>query len=128
VVTDRVVSVDLPGFITNPPERLQDLLPLYDASKGLDQQPGFQGSQPVPSGWDNRRNRVPAGSKVKQTASGMVECHDYDWGKPRAWNVALYHQYFKSVKSNADIPDSARRLSEAFGGWFAGVPLALFIE
>lgn len=84
----------------------------------------------LPTGFDNGcktfSNRGKCATEVS-TKTG-IEYRNYMEGSPTAWNMSVYNSYFPDVNSKSNSADkvrnAARILSQSWGGWIIGVPLA----
>ena len=99
VVNGEKVTVDLKAFYTNPPDSLQDFMPV-----------GFEGG----SDWNTK---VVNGKPVKY--------RNYLKGRPIAWNYPVFARYFPGVGGQADVERTARVLSQSWGGFLLGLPLSM---
>jgi hypothetical protein len=101
VVNGEKVTVDLKAFYTNPPDSLQDFMPVPG---------GFEGGPD----WNTK---VVNGKPVKY--------RNYLKGRPIAWNYGVYGRYFPGVGGRDDVERTARVLSQSWGGFLLGIPLSM---
>jgi hypothetical protein len=97
VVAGQVVDVDLPRFFSDPPENMLSFLPI-----------DFEGG------------------KHELTKYGR-SYRNYLAGAPKAWNLPVYRKYFTNIKNDKDVKGAVRILSQAWGGWVIGLPLAAMV-
>lgn len=97
VVNGEKVTVLLKKFFTEP-DNLQKFFPLTFDQGGED--------------------------SVKQVDGKPVEYRNYRRGKPISWDYKFYGRYFEGVDSNAKVEQTARVLSQSWGGFVLGLPIA----
>jgi hypothetical protein len=85
-------------FINNPPKNLQNFFPTQ-----------FEGKS-------DRYSHLPA---------NFEKPRDYREGNPAEWNYGVYGQYFEGVGSAKDVKRTARILSQSWGGFLLGLPIAM---
>lgn len=98
VVSSEGRQISLYNFFSNPPNSLVDLMP-----NKFDESPYTQTAQ------INGKNRP---------------YHNYLAGRPVGWPIQEYQKIFPDVKTSADIPFTARVLSQSWGGWVLGIPMS----
>ena len=105
VVNGEHFDVNVPALFMDPPERiLADFLPTaFEHEGGDDMLPKKIGNKPY-------------------------FYRDYFRGRPIGWNWGNFHKYLPGVNSDADLTKGAQILSQAWGGWLVGLPLAGFIN
>jgi hypothetical protein len=94
VVSGQVVDVNLTKFFTEPPRNLLDFLPI-----------GFE----------------PGDAELFKDGK---KYRNYIVGSPKKWKVDVYQKYCPSVHTDEEVKGAARILSQAWGGWVIGLPLA----
>ena len=97
-------DVDLKKFFMHPPADLFAFLP-------------------TPTGFKNapfRQFKTP-GHKTTH------EWHNYLSESPTAWDLGAFQPYFPGINKQEDVQKAARVLSQAWGGWLVGLPLAAVI-
>jgi len=98
VVNSEGRQISLYNFFGNPPKSLIDLMP-----DKFDETPYNQTAQ------INGKART---------------WHNYLAGRPVGWPVQEYQKIFPEVRTSADIPFTARVLSQSWGGWVLGIPMS----
>ena len=99
----RVVSLE--NFFNNPPTSIVDLMP-----NGFDESP-----------YNMTANVTVDGKKTSRTF------HNFLSGRPNAWPLAEYQKVFPELKNSDDVPETARMMSQSWGGWLLGVPMSALV-
>ncbi len=102
-ITGDTIDVDLPKFFQNPPKSLLTLLPT-----------DFEGGEAY-------HTKALAGG-------GSAKYRNYYRGRPTAWNLSAYQAYFPGLNNQTRVQTAARILSQAWGGFLPGIPLAAFVQ
>lgn len=119
LISGEAVTVDVRKFfLTKPPKDLKAFLPT-----------GYHGGDfKYHKKWDkNKEDFVKTNS---DKGSNVYEFRDYLVGAPNEWNLNLYNEYFPSIDPNKQnrphdqIKNAARILSQTWGGWIIGIPMA----
>ena len=98
VVNGEKVTVNLKKFFDDPPNSLQDFMPT-----------AFKGGEEF---------------LTKNVDGKAVKYRNYFKGRPAEWNYAVYGKYFSGVNNAADVERTARVLSQSWGGFILGGPMA----
>ena len=102
VVSSEGVHVNLRDFYLNAPKSLIDLMPTeFDPSPY---------------------------TMTKQLKGGKTRnYHNFQSGRAIGWSLTEYQRIFPDVRSNEDITKTARILSQSWGGFLVGLPMASLI-
>lgn len=106
VVNGEKVVVRLKEFYTNPPQSLQDFMP-------------------VPGGFEKGGEWKQVQLKDQAGRNRNVKVRNYYKGRPTQWNYSVYGKYFTGVQGPEDVKRTARVLSQSWGGFVLGVPMAM---
>ncbi len=91
----------------------------------------FQESAFVNSYPSDSANSCSSGDNNKtcrrSIAGETVEFRNYHRGAAKSWSIPVYQTYFPDVSSNDDLKLANRVLSQTWGGWVLGGPLAGFM-
>jgi hypothetical protein len=98
VITDDVVTVNLPAFFNSPPSDLKKLLP-----------DGFNKEGPY------------------KTHDGITY-RNYLFESPTSWKKEAYNTLFPTLKKGAQVAEFQRTLLESRGGGLVGWPLSIFVK
>lgn len=107
VVQGEVIRFDMAKFFggETSPESLLDFLPVR-----------FE---------EGCKKFVPSGRCVSPAAkASKIEYRNYSEGSPIGWKLDTYQKYFPDMKNQKDVQTAARILSQSWGGWIIGIPLA----
>jgi len=103
MVRNEKVVVNLKAFYTDPPNSLQEFMPL-PSEKG-----GFEGGEEM----------------LNKTVNGVVvKYRNYYKGRPIAWDYKKFTKYFPEVNSSKDVERTSRVLAQSWGGFVLGLPMS----
>ena len=104
VAQGEKVTVKLKEFFENPPNSLQDFMPI-----------GFE------SGKNMLQKTVTSSEGEKET----YEYRNYYKGNPNQWKYNVYKKYFPEVSGPEDVRRVSRVMAQSWGGFVLGLPLAM---
>jgi hypothetical protein len=113
VVSNEGRVVSLQKFYENPPTSLTNLMPQPNLKTG---QTGFD-----ESAYDQTKTVTIDGKETSRT------WHNFLSGRPNAWPLAEYQKVFPDIQTNEDVPNTARIMSQSWGGWLLGVPMSALV-
>ncbi|MBS1964148.1 MAG: hypothetical protein JST04_18190 [Bdellovibrionales bacterium] len=127
VVSNESAKIDLASFYHSAPKSLVDLFPLKD---GFDTAP-YNRTMTVEI--VDKDGKSVLNAKGEKTWSKPKPYHDFTAGRAIKWDVKKYETLFPELKGLSEkdaqkrIPQIARVLSQSWGGWLVGMPMASLI-
>lgn len=118
VVNGEKVSINLAKFFEEPPNSLQDFMPL----RGEGRVAGARGPGALPQKKADRKGFLYVNIDGKK-----VEYRDYFRGSPTHWNYSVYDKYFPGTKTSDGVRQLNRVLSQSWGTFFLGIPLSFVV-
>lgn len=130
VVNGEKLIVNLKEFYMNPPDSLQDFMPegngiLHGQGPGGELKFKKKALPFIQIGSTPRfllKELKDSKGNVQQ-----VEYRDYYRGAPNKWKYHVYKKYFPGIRSEKDVRRLNRVLSQSWGTFFLGIPLAMVV-
>ncbi len=118
--TREPVEINLPLFFTSPPPDLKAFLPIGPFVD--DEISGHPKSDVNGSKLSELRKTVTAPAQCgTATPKCTIEYRNFNEGSAQHWNWREYQKYIPSVKSDAEVPNAARIMSQVLGTGIGGI-------